>query len=410
MAEKRKTRILFVDDEPNILKGLSRSLRPLRQYWDMAFVEGAENALDLLEQEIFDVILSDMRMPGMDGSKLLEMVRSKYPMMVRMILSGHSDEQMIMKSVKSAHQYLSKPCEKETLISAVTRACSLRDILYKKVLMELLGGIETMPSIPALYAKIMAELNSEDSCAASVGDIIQKDMGMTAKVLQLVNSSFFGMPRHIGSAKEAVVLLGIDVVKTLVLGVEVFSKFNKALSVISVDDIHDHCVRTAVIAKNIAVLEKMEPKKVDNAMICATLHDLGRLLLAEHYSKEYSQVMDLVEQKEMTVSEAEKQVFKVTHAEVGAYLLGLWGLPQAIIEGIAFHHRPAKVVSRGFELSGIVHVADLMEHHEQRRISSGSESNSESTLSGLDTAYMDKIGLTEKLSLWLASAVNRAEE
>ncbi|MFH2092721.1 MAG: response regulator [Pseudomonadota bacterium] len=406
MTEKKKTKILFVDDEVNILKGLQRSLRPLRDYWDMSFAEGAENALQTLEQENYDVILSDMRMPGMDGSKLLEIVRTKYPMMIRMILSGHSDKEMIMKSVKAAHQYLSKPCEKETLVSAITRACSLRDILHNKALKDLLGGIETMPSIPALYAKIMAELNSADASVASVGDIIQKDMGMTAKILQLVNSSFFGMPRHIGSAKEAVVLLGIDVVKTLVLGIEVFSKFSKALSVISVDAIHDHCVRTAVIAKKIALHEKMDGKKADNAMICATLHDLGRLLLAEHFSKEYSQVMTLIEQKKMPVFEAEKQVFKVSHAEVGAYLLGLWGLPQTIVEGIAFHHSPARVASRDFELSGMVHVADMIEHHAKN----GGPSELEAILAGLDTAYMDKRGLTGKLPGWQALAVNRAEE
>ena len=394
MNDAIKTRILFVDDEPNILKGLKRSLRPLRKYWDMTFAEGAENALTVLLENRFDVILTDMRMPGMDGSRLLEIVRKKYPAMVRIILSGHSDEDMIMKSVKSAHQYLSKPCEKETLVSAITRACSLRDILRDKVLADLLGGIETMPSLPDLYAKIMAELNSEEASAASVGEIIAKDMGMTAKVLQLVNSSFFGMPRHISSAKEAVILLGIDVVKTLVLGIEVFSQFNKALSVIPVGRIHDHCVKTAVIAKNIAQIEKLDSKIADNAMICGTLHDLGRLLLAEHFSKEYAAVMARVKKDGVPVFIAEKEVFKVTHAEVGAYLLGLWGLPNSIIEGIAFHHRPARVASRQLEISGIVHIAELLEHH-----------GPDDFTDKLDQAYLEKRGLAEKIPDWQQAAL-----
>ncbi len=403
MGEKSKTRILFVDDEPNILRGLKRSLRPLREYWDMTFVEGAENALTVLEKETFDVILSDMRMPGMDGSQLLEIVQKKYPTLVRIILSGHSDEAMIMKSVKSAHQYLSKPCEKELLISAITRACSLREILHNKALMDLLGGIETMPSIPALYAKIMEELNSDDASTASVGEIIAKDMGMTAKVLQLVNSSFFGMPRHIANVKEAVTLLGIDVVKTLVLGIEVFSMFKEALTVICVDEIHNHCVRSAGIARQIAVLEKMEAKKTDNAMICATLHDLGRLLLAEHFSKDYKKVMAVAKQGNMALFKAEQKVFNVTHAEVGAYLLGLWGLPHTIIEGIAFHHRPARVASRDFELAGLVHVADWMEHEQNKG------SGQEIPHSNLDTVYLEKMGLADKIPAWQESLEEKPE-
>ena len=390
-----KRQILFVDDEPNILKGLQRSLRPLRKDWDMAFAQGGENALDLLEKQSFDVIVSDMRMPQMDGPKLLQLVQDKYPMMVRIILSGHSDREMIMKSVKSAHQYLSKPCEKDLLVSTITRACSLQDLLNKKALQQLLGGIETMPSLPSLYTQIMEELQSSDACIASVGEIISKDMGMTAKVLQLVNSSFFGMPRHISNVKEAIVLLGMDVVKILVLGIEVFSRFSKStLSVISVDKIHDHCVRAGVIAKKIAILEKMDKKKADNAMMASILHDLGKFILAQYFPDEYKKVMEMVYQESLPVFKAEKQVFNVTHAEVGAYLLGLWGLPDAIVEGIAFHHSPGKYADEEFGICGILHVAELMEHHEQQQPGTWEK------LNGLDTKYMEKIRLQDRIPLW----------
>lgn len=389
-----KRQILFVDDEPNILKGLQRSLRPLRKYWDMTFSEGAENALKLLEKESFDVIVSDMRMPEMDGSQLLAIVQEKYPAMVRIILSGHADQEMIMNSVKSAHQYLSKPCEKKVLVTTITRSCALRDLLNKKVLRDLLGGIQTMPSIPSLYARIMEELQSPDASVASVGEIISKDMGMTAKVLQLVNSSFFGIVRHISNAQEAVTLLGIDVVKTLVLGIEVFSTFKNASSVISVDNIHDHCVRTGVIAKEIAFLEKMNKEKTDNAMIASILHDLGKLLLAEHFTDDYKTVMEITHQKGVPVFEVEKEIFGVTHAEVGAYILGLWGLPETIIEGIAFHHTPAKFIAKEFELCGLIHVGELMEYHEKHQPGSWEK------LNGLDCDYMEKVGVSDRILLW----------
>ncbi len=390
-----KQRILFVDDEPNILKGLQRSLRPLRKRWDMSFVESGKAALKKLEGTAFDVIISDMRMPEMDGAQLLQAVQERYPMMVRIILSGHSDQELIMKSVKSAHQYLSKPCEKETLINAVNRACSLKELMNKKNLQLVISGIDTMPILPSLYSRIMAELRSQDASTAGVGDIISQDMGMTAKVLQLVNSSFFGMPRHVASPSEAVVLLGIDVVKTLILGIEVFSEYRQStLSIIPVSKVYEHCVKTSVIAKKIAQMEKKDKEIADNAMIAGLLHDLGRLLLAENFPEDYQEVMALVKEKRCQFYEAELEVLGVTHAEIGGYLLSLWGLPDNIIEGVTFHHSPSACIATGFDLCGVVHVANLIERHE--RVQPGAWE----TLNGLDTKYMVKQGLTGRIHLW----------
>lgn len=390
-----KQRILFVDDEPNVLKGLQRSLRPLRKTWEMRFVDSGKAALEELGERDYDVIISDMRMPEMDGAQLLQQVQKRYPMMVRIILSGHSDHELIMKSVKAAHQYLSKPCEKDTLINAVNRACSLKALMNKKNLQLVISGIDTMPILPSMYSRIMAELRSPDASTASVGDIISKDVGMTAKVLQLVNSSFFGMPRHVANPSEAVVLLGIDVVKTLILSIEVFSEYRKStLSILPVSKVYDHCVKTGIIAKKIAQMEKKDKETADNAMIAGLLHDLGRLLLAENFPEDYQEVMDLVAEKQCMVHEGEVEVLGVTHAEIGGFLLSLWGLPDNIVEGVAYHHAPSACIAEGFELCGIVHVANLMERHEQ--IQPGTWE----TLSGLDTKYMKKQGLTRRITLW----------
>lgn len=390
-----KQRILFVDDEPNVLKGLQRSLRPLRKTWDMRFVHSGKAALEELGERDYDVIISDMRMPEMDGAQLLQQVQKRYPMMVRIILSGHSDHELIMKSVKAAHQYLSKPCEKDTLINAVNRACSLKALMNKKNLQLVISGIDTMPILPSMYSRIMAELRSPDASTASVGDIISKDVGMTAKVLQLVNSSFFGMPRHVANPSEAVVLLGIDVVKTLILNIEVFSEYRKStLSILPVSKVYDHCVKTGIIAQKIAQMEKKDKETADNAMIAGLLHDLGRLLLAENFPEDYQEVMDLVAEKQCMVHEGEVEVLGVTHAEIGGFLLSLWGLPDNIVEGVAYHHAPSACIAEGFELCGIVHVANLMERHEQ--IQPGTWE----TLSGLDTKYMKKQGLTRRITLW----------
>lgn len=390
-----KRRILFVDDEPNILKGLKRVLRPLRQKWDMHFTNSGRSALGLLADSNFDVIVTDMRMPEMDGSQLLRIVQETYPMMVRIVLSGQSDREMIMKSVKSAHQYLSKPCEKGLLIDAVTRACSLRDFLTRKSVKYVLGGIDTMPGLPALYTRIMAELRSKEASSQSVGEIISRDVGMSAKVLQLVNSSFFGMPCHVASPSEAVVLLGIDVVKTLVLTIEVFSRFRqKTLRILPVARINDHSYKTGIVAGKIAGAQKMSKKEADNAMIAGMLHDLGKLLLAEHYPDEYEEVVAQVKEKRIPFHQAELEVLGVTHAEIGGYLLSIWGLPDPVVEGVAFHHMPDRCIVEGFGLCGIVHVANLMEKHERLRPGGWDR------LNGVNLKYLKNLGLEERIPLW----------
>lgn len=189
-----KIGILFVDDEPNVLRSIRRMLHGLRQEWDMKFVESGHEALSLLAKEAFEVIITDMRMPQMDGAQLLTEVKKQYPHMVRIVLSGHTDKDMILKSVQQAHQYLSKPCDAETLKSTISRTRARRSLLSQESLKRIVSKIDVLPSLPSLYAEIINELQSSDLSIQKIGQIISKDLGMTAKVLQMVNSAFFGIP------------------------------------------------------------------------------------------------------------------------------------------------------------------------------------------------------------------------
>ena len=390
-----RNRILFVDDEINILKAFKRMLRPLRDQWDMVFADGAEKALALLDKTPFEVIVSDMRMPGMDGAALLQTVKQEYPKMIRIILSGHSDQELAMRSVTSAHQYLSKPCEKQALVSAIKRSIALRESLEQPAIQDLIGGIGTMPSLPSLYAKVVAELKSPSASTDSVGRLISDDMGMTAKMLQLVNSSFFGIAGHVSSAHEAVVMLGIDIVKTLVLGMEVFSKAGAGnRSMLPVQAIQDHSVKTGAIAKSIAAMEKMTPAEIDYAAISGILHDLGKLLLMEHFPDQYREVVRVVQKEKIPYYRAETDVFGVTHAQAGAYLLGLWGFPDPVVEAVAHHHCPGNMPSDRFRLFGVVHVADIMAYHEQFQPGAWEK------LAGVDHAYLASCRISGRVGLW----------
>ena len=183
--------LLFVDDESKLLDGLKRSLRPMRDEWDMTFVTSGADALMALEQAPFDVVISDMRMPGMDGAQLLREVQQRYPQTVRIVLSGQSDQESIYRSIGATHLYLAKPCESEQLKAAVRRACALRELLGSDLLRRFVTGMQQIPSQPMLYAEIRREAESKTASLKTISAIISKDMGMIAKILQLVNSAYF---------------------------------------------------------------------------------------------------------------------------------------------------------------------------------------------------------------------------
>lgn len=387
-----KKRILFVDDDPNVLQGLQRMLRSMRKEWSMEFATSGLEALEMLGESPFDVVVSDMRMPGMDGAQLLTEIKKSYPRVVRVVLSGQSDQEAILRSVGPAHQYLSKPCDPEVLKATVTRACALHDLLADETLKQLVSQMESLPSMPSLYHELMEELQSGDASMQRVGQIISKDIGMTAKILQLVNSAFFGLPRHVSSPTEAAIFLGIDIVKALVLSLHVFSQFDQSkLRPFSIDEIQRHSLATGALAKAIAEEQDAEPMIVDHTFMAGLLHDAGKLVLAANLPDQYEDVLVKVGDDDVALHEAERQTFGVTHAEVGATLLGLWGLPDPIVEAVAYHHRPNACVGSTFSPLTAIHVANVLEHESRNRNGTGVE---------LDLEYLERLNLADQLSVW----------
>ena len=254
-----KKRILFVDDEQNILQGLKRMLRTERNEWDMAFAEGGKQALHMLEQESYDAVVSDMRMPGMDGAQLLEHVKSLYPDMVRFILSGHSDSELVMRSIGPSHQYLAKPCEPQVLKDCLNDAFALHELLSTETIRTIVTSMTALPSLPNIYQAVVEELQSEDASIKSVGGLVEQDIGMSTKILQLVNSAYFGISRQITSPGEAANFIGLDVIKSLVLSEGVFSQFDaEALELLSMDAMKSRSLKIATSARAICKAEKAD--------------------------------------------------------------------------------------------------------------------------------------------------------
>jgi putative nucleotidyltransferase with HDIG domain len=354
-----KKQILFVDDDCNILAGLQRMLRRQRDEWNMQYVTSPTEALEIMDAEPIDLIVTDMRMPGMDGAELLHEVTKRHPETIRIVLSGQADSDLTMKAVPVAHQFISKPCDPETLKSIVNRAISLRSLLKDKSLTGIISEMDALPSVPTLYLEVTEELQSSEPSIQKVGHIIARDPSMTAKILQLTNSAFFGLRRSVSNATDAVAYLGLDRVYHLFLAVHAFTQFiHPVKTIFSLELLWEHSLSTAALAKAIAE-EKDEGKEIaEDVFTAGLLHDIGKLMLACRLADRHAEAINVAKTKKVPLWIAEQQVLSVTHAEVGAYLLGLWGLPDSIVEAVAYHHRPMGCANKAFCALTALHMAD----------------------------------------------------
>ena len=387
-------RILFVDDEPRILDGLQRMLRPLREEWDMAFVGGGVEALERLAQAPFDVVVSDMRMPGMDGAQLLSEVRSRYPEVVRIGLSGQTDRETVLRAVEPTHQYLAKPCDPEILKATVARIRALRERLTDPTLRGLVSGMKALPSLPSLFLAVVEELKSPGASLQKVSQLIATDIGMTAKLLQLVNSAFFGLRYRVDNLTQAMSLLSFDTIRSLMLSFHVFSQCDQArLNNPSLPTLSEHSFTTGICARSIAQAENQEQRVLDTTFTAGLLHDCGTLVLMTNLPEYYVKAFALARAQRLPLWEAERETFGVTHAEVGAYLLGIWGLPDTLVETLAFHHRPGSCLEQTFGPLTAVHVADVLEHE-------ADTADMQPAPTSIDLAYLTTLGVADRLPVW----------
>lgn len=341
--------VLFVDDEPQALRDLERQLIAADVDWECEFASSGEEAIELMECSKFDAVVTDMRMPGMDGAVLLNYVSDHFPETVRIILSQASDRDAVLRSIVSMYQFLPKPCDAQVLKTTIDRGCSLRDILVSDSLQQLVGGLSHLPSVPTIYRQLTQELRNDDASISSIGRIVAQDAAMTAKVLQLVNSAIFCLSHHISDPIKAVSLLGASTLKSLVLAIGIFQEFEDlGTSGFSADVLMHHCLRVSRMTKRIGQSESLDARALEDAMTAATLHDIGKLILHWIDPKTCAQAALKAEIDDIPLWQSERAIFGADHAAIGAYLLSVWGLPQSIVEIVALHHTPTQAYEMSF--------------------------------------------------------------
>jgi len=430
-------KILFVDNNPNTTLEFKKTLGSICREWEVENVVSGNEALNVMSKSPFDAVVSDIQIQGMNGVRLLDTVNERHPETVRIIHSMFIDPEMVLKSKDTVHQFLIKPCSAEMMKNTIERTCILRDLLRDEALKKIISGIRTLPSLPVLYNLIVAEMQSPEPSLKKVGKLISQDVSMSAKILQLVNSAIFGLPQKIADPQQAAVYVGMATLKSLVLSFHVFSSLeDKAESCgFSLSKMWKHSLLTSRLAKDIARAEKADRKVMEEAMIAGMLHDIGKLVLLE-VPGQYKEVSDIIESTGCESAEAEYTVIETSHSELGAYLLGLWGLPGNVVETVAFHHNPSKLIdnmfvmqnesskeescetkpedvdsssqsvekySSGFSTLTAVHIANALTMQ-------GDCSSETTSFPYVDMSYLKRLGLTDKLPEWAELYKNTKEQ
>lgn len=379
-------RVVFVDDEINVLQAMRRAMHCMRGEWNMEFVSSGAEALESLAKAPADVLVCDMRMPGMDGWEVLSAVKKSSPQTVRLVLSGHAEPGSIMRSVGAAHQYLAKPCDSASLKAAIVQIQNLRLLLSNDRLAALVGRVDMLPTAPHIFQELLTCLRNPSSSITDASGIITRDVAMTANIMKLVNSAFFGSRRPISTPERAVAYLGLDTLGALVLGHGVFkSGAVEDATVFSHEQLWQHSLQTAIAARAIAQHEEFSTAASEAAFLAGVLHDVGKMILRKRVPS--------ADQPELSREEIVTRM-RVHHAEVGAYLLGLWGFPIPIVEAVALHHTPSLASGAGLGLPAIIHIADRLTHRNDAMSPAAAGLD-------LESGLLQRLALEDHLPRWI---------
>jgi HD-like signal output (HDOD) protein len=305
-----------------------------------------------------------------------------------------------MQTVVIAHLSFSKPTNTEELVDAIKRIAYIKNCLNSPVMSENISTLKSLPVLPEIYDQLLAEINSDNCSLKVIADIISKDISLTSKILQLVNSSFFAFARRVNDINQAINLLGLDIIKDIVLSVNIFSKVDpKLVNEFQLSELWVHSLATAYISKNIALDLNLPKEYVEKAFIAGLLHDCGRLIMLNSDPDKYKMVINSVRNNNFSLIESEINIFGVSHNTVAAYLAGLWGFTQCIIEACFFNHSPNILPNKKINITTCVHMADFIHNSYIKN----DEKYSIICLDNptLDLEYIHTLNLEEKLKSYL---------
>jgi len=351
--------VLLVDDNPNVLHSFKRALHSRDGLWTILTAESAADALDILSQEKIGIIISDLRMPMMDGVTLLGLVAKNSPETLRIAITGDADPDLCQQATRVAHQFIAKPVDPKELTRIINQATGVSELVINPQVRRSILQIANLPSQPSSYHRLVVELNNPEVDLGTIALVISQDISMTAKILQLVNSAYFGLAREIMEVSQAVFYLGVETIRDLSFSIHLFSQFDQELIERSgLANLWDHSLRVATCSRAIAAASLKDKTVTAGAFTAGLLHDIGKLILGTTSPDFYKKMSSREGIEPDQILLHEKREFGSTHAEIGAYLLGSWGLPFDILNAVQAHHSLSFIESDKASLSLAVWFAN----------------------------------------------------
>jgi len=356
-----KRRICFAGFGEAEVESLRPAAAELRSSWECVFCADGEAALAKLARDMFAAMVVDLRMEGMSGVGLLQLIAGDYPGVLRFALGDFSDREAVAGNLGAPHQFIARPLNLKELTSIIERSLALDAWLSSDKLRSFVPRLGRLPGLPSTYFEVLKRAESPNATVESVGEIIAHDPALTARLLQTVNSAAAAMGEKITNPVEAVSVLGMDTVKSLVLCLQVFNQSAPAVAAsISLDDLWRHSFAAAQLSRKIALWRTSDARLASDAFTAGLLHRVGQIVLTTNMAQAYADIVSEARQEGRSLPEMEQQKLGVTSAQIGAYLLGLWGMPLPLVEVAALCDTPGKSGGREFTLLTAVHVADVL--------------------------------------------------
>ena len=390
MSDSESTkRILVIDREPALAESLKRMLRPIGAEWDVEVESSPKRALERMNQARFDVVLTDERAPAVDGASLLSAVFDRHPEVVRLVMTASANGGALRQTVPLAHQCVPRSTAPSQLPGLIARVSLLRDRLHDENMRALIGEIESLPAMPAVCRELNELLARADYAMTDVAAVVEKEPAVCAKILQIVNSAYFGVGRKISDVTNAVSFLGTSMTRNLVTSASMWRAVEGARPAATrqLESIYQDCQRVGSLAR------RMLGRRpgTEEAFVGGLLHDIGMTLMIAYLPERFERVSREAVRQQVRFHEVEATLYNINHADIGAYLLDAWGLAFPVLEAVAFHHTAPELENSSLLPADAVYIAS--------RLLEASREGQDPELA-IDRAYLGRLGVSEQLSEW----------
>lgn len=399
-----KIRVLFVEGNEALRLALPALLHERSSRWEATAVSTAAEALSALASRPHEAIIANVQLPDGNGVELLNKAGQQFPGVARVLRCAPEDKALLRGFVGLPPLRVTKERKAGELETALVCALLVNGWTQDESLKKLLPRMQKLPTMPDLYTQVMAKLASPDSSLDDVGKLIARDPALTARMLQMVNSPAMGLSSPVAGAVEAVLHLGVERVRAMILIANASLQFDAdQCKGFSQESLWQHSIATATLAQAITIEETHDAALAGQAFSAGILHDVGKLLFAANLTEEYGRTISTASQQKLTAWEAERLAFGASHAELGACLLGTWGLPLGVLRAIAWHHTPGQSDDGAFSILTAVHAANALAHAGQDKSTDTADSLR------VDRNYLKRLGLTEHWTRWRTIAEQAAQ-